>query len=213
MPLPTVEPMTTTAMNPVQSITLEVPDVASAKSFYDKAFNLDDRLRFTQSDSPTEGFRGAVISLVVAEPAVVDSFVEPALAAGATVIKPAKKSFWGYGAVLQAPDGTLWKIASSSKKNSGAPLRTVDDIVLLLGVSDVAVTKQFYIDAGLSVAKSYGRKYVEFDAAPGAVKLALYNRKFAAKDAGVAPEGSGSHRVIIDSGAGTFTDPDGFAWV
>ncbi len=42
--------------------------------------------------------------------------------------------------------------------------------------------------------------------------LALYGRKALAKDAGVAPDGSGSHRIAIGSGAGTFTDPDGFGW-
>src|SRR5690606_15256237 len=34
--------------------------------------------------------------------------------------------------------------------------------VLLLGVADVASGKRFYADRGLAVAKSYGRKYVEF---------------------------------------------------
>jgi hypothetical protein len=33
-----------------------------------------------------------------------------------------------------------------------------------------------------------------------------------AKDAGVSPDGSGSHRIVIGSEAGSFTDPDGFAW-
>jgi hypothetical protein len=33
-----------------------------------------------------------------------------------------------------------------------------------------------------------------------------------AKDAGVFPEGTGSHRIVIGSDAGLFTDPDGFAW-
>ena len=28
----------------------------------------------------------------------------------------------------------------------------------------------------------------------------------------VRPEGTGSHRLMIDSDAGPFTDPDGFAW-
>jgi len=44
------------------------------------------------------------------------------------------------------------------------------------------------------------------------VKLALYGRRAAAKDAGVSPDGTGSHRIIIGSDAGPFTDPDGFAW-
>ena len=33
-----------------------------------------------------------------------------------------------------------------------------------------------------------------------------------AKDAGVAQEGSGSHRLAIVGDAGPCTDPDGFAW-
>jgi hypothetical protein len=44
------------------------------------------------------------------------------------------------------------------------------------------------------------------------VKLALYGRRALAKDAGVAPDGTGSHRLMIGGDAGPFTDPDGFAW-
>ena len=62
------------------------------------------------------------------------------------------------------------------------------------------------------MAKSFGRKYVEFDMPSGPVKLALYGRRALAKDAGVAPDGTGSHRLVIGSDAGPFTDPDGFAW-
>ncbi|MET9327154.1 glyoxalase [Tsukamurella sp. NPDC003166] len=204
--------MTTTVSTPVRSLTLEVADPAAARAFYDTAFGLGERLRVAPAEGDSSGFRGCVVSLVVAEPAVVDSFVAPALAAGATEIKPARKSFWGYGGVFRAPDGTIWKVASSSKKNTGAPLRVVDDVVLLLGVDDVAATKAFYVEHGLTVAKSFGRKYVEFDAAPGAVKLALYGRRAAAKDAGVPAEGSGSHRLRVDGGLGALTDPDGFVW-
>jgi hypothetical protein len=64
----------------------------------------------------------------------------------------------------------------------------------------------------LAVAKSFGRKYVEFATGTGPVKLALYGRRALAKDAGVAPDGTGSHRLMISSAAGPFTDPDGFAW-
>ncbi len=62
------------------------------------------------------------------------------------------------------------------------------------------------------MAKSFGIKYVEFDTPASPVKLALYGRRAAAKDAGVSPDGTGSHRIIIGSDAGLFTDPDGFAW-
>jgi hypothetical protein len=95
---------------------------------------------------------------------------------------------------VQAPDGTIWKVASSAKKNSGPATREIDDFVLLLGAADVKATKQFYVAHGLSVAKSFGSKYVEFGAAGSPVKLALYSRRAAATDAGVSADGTGSHR-------------------
>jgi hypothetical protein len=44
------------------------------------------------------------------------------------------------------------------------------------------------------------------------VELALCGRRALAKDAGVPAEGTGSHRVVIGSDDGSFTDPDGFVW-
>jgi hypothetical protein len=76
----------------------------------------------------------------------------------------------------------------------------------------VRAGKRFYVDRGFEVAKSFGGKYVEFAAPSSPVKLALYGRRALAKDAGVAPDGTGSHRLLIGSDAGPFTDPDGFAW-
>ncbi len=64
----------------------------------------------------------------------------------------------------------------------------------------------------MAVDKSFGRKYVQFTSPPTGIKLALYGRRALAKDAGVAPEGSGSHRIAIGSTAGCFTDPDGLVW-
>jgi hypothetical protein len=84
--------------------------------------------------------------------------------------------------------------------------------VLLLGVRDVGATKKFYVEHGLKVAKSFGPKYVEFDTQPSPVGLGLYGHKALAKDAGVPPDGTGSHRIAINSDAGPFTDLDGFAW-
>ena len=112
-------------------------------------------------------------------------------------MKPVKKSFWGYGGVVQAPDGTIWKVATSAKKDTGPATRDVDEVVLLLGVEDVKATKQFYADRGFALGKSFGSKYAEFDTPGATVKLALYPRKAAAKDAGVDAEGSGSHRLVI----------------
>jgi predicted lactoylglutathione lyase len=199
-------------MTSIESVTLDVTDATTARDFYTAAFDLGPQLRLRASDAPTDGFRGFTLSLVVSQPATVDAFIGPALDAGATPLKPAAKSLWGYGGVVRAPDGTIWKVATSNKKNTGPATRQIDQIVLLLGVADVAASKQFYVGHGLPVAKSFGRKYVEFESASGPVKLALYGRRALAKDAGVPPDGTGSHRVMIGSDAGPFTDPDGFTW-
>ena len=196
----------------ITSVILEGPDPVAAGAFHRAAFGLGTQLRFRASQAPTTGFRGFTLSLVVAQPATVDALVGAALEAGATTIKPVKKGFWGYGGVVRAPDGTIWKIATSAKKDTGPATRQIDDIVLLLGVEDVAATKQFYVERGLTVARGFGSKYVEFAAPASHIKMALYKRRALAKDAGVPPEGSGSHRIAITSDAGPFTDPDGLAW-
>jgi catechol 2,3-dioxygenase-like lactoylglutathione lyase family enzyme len=199
-------------MTSIESVVLDVPDPSAAEAFYATAFGLGTRVGVRASEAPTTGFRGFTLSLVVSQPSTVDSFVASALDSGATVLKPVAKSFWGYGGVVQAPDGAIFKVATSAKKDSGPAVRDVERFVLLLGVQDVRATKRFYVDHGLAVAKSFGSKYVEFDTAGSPVGLALYGRRAAAKDAGISPEGSGSHRITIRSDAGPFTDPDGFAW-
>jgi uncharacterized glyoxalase superfamily protein PhnB len=198
-------------MAPIESVTLEVADPAAAAAFYTAAFGLSTTVRVRASEAPATGFRGFTLSLTVSQPSTVSGLIDAALDAGATSLKPGAKSFWGYGGVVQAPDGTIWKIATSEKKDTGPATRQIDQLVLLLGVADVAATKQFYAGRGLAVAKSFGRKYVEFDTGSSPVKLALYGRRALAKDAGVPPDGTGSHRLVIGSDAGTFTDPDGFA--
>jgi hypothetical protein len=199
-------------MTSIECVTLEVADPTAAERFYTAAFGLGTRVRLQASDAPTTGFRGFTLSLTVSQPATVSGLIGAALDAGATSVKPAAKSFWGYGGVVRAPDGTIWKIATSEKKDTGPATRQIDQIVLLLGVADVAASKGYYVDRGLAVAKSFGRKYVEFATAPGPVKLALYGRRALAKDAGVPPDGTGSHRLIIGGDTGPFTDLDGFGW-
>jgi predicted lactoylglutathione lyase len=198
-------------MTSIASVTLEVPDPAAAESFY-AAFGVGDHVDVRAAEDPTTGFRGFTVSLVVSQPNIVDAFIDTALDNGATSLKPAKKGFWGYGGVVQAPDGAIWKVATSSKKDTGPATRQFDELVLLLGVEDVKATKQFYVERGLAVGKSFGSKYVEFDTAGSPLKLALYGRRAAAKDAGVPPDGSGSHRIVVRGDLGTFTDPDGFVW-
>jgi predicted lactoylglutathione lyase len=204
--------ITNDTMTAIQFLTLEVSDPAAAEAFYGDAFGLGDVVGVRESRAATTGFRGFTLSLVVSQPSTVDSFISTALASGATVLKPVKKSFWGYGGVVQAPDGTIWKVATSEKKDTGPATRKVDNIALLLGVANVKATKQFYIERGLTVAKSFGSKYVEFDTAGSPVKLALYSRRAAAKDAGIDPDGTGSHRIAVSGNIGPFTDPDGFVW-
>jgi hypothetical protein len=198
-------------MNAIDSITLEVADTAAAERFYNAAFGLGDLLRVRASDAPTTGFRGFTLSLVVAQPSNVNGLIDAAVDAGATTLKAAEKSLWGYGGVVQAPDGTIWTVASSAKKDTGPVTRQVDEIVLLLGAEDVGASKRFYVDHGLAVGKSVG-SYVDFAMPSSSVGLNLYKRRALAKVAGVAPEGSGSHRLVINSGAESFIDPDGFAW-
>lgn len=199
-------------MTTITNVTVEATDPIAAESFYDKAFGLGPVLGVRASDAPTNGFRGVTLSIVAARPSTVDSYIDSAVEAGATALQPAKKSFWGYGGVVQAPDGTIWKIATSKKKDTGPATREVENLVILLGVADVKASKEFYVERGLSVAKSFAGKYVEFDTDGSKLKLALYTRRAAAKDVGVPPEGTGSHRLVIGTDAGSFTDPDGFPW-
>lgn len=199
-------------MTSLDSVILEVTDPASAERFYADAFGSPSQVRLRASEEPTAGFRGFTLSVTVSQPANVRALTDAALAAGATALKPAAKSFWGFGGVVQAPDGTIWKIATSAKKDSGPAVREIGDIVLLLGVADVRATRTFYTDRGLRVGKSFGSKYVEFATDDSPVKFALYGHRALAKDAGVPADGSGSHRLAIAGDSGAFTDPDGFAW-
>ncbi|WP_329274523.1 glyoxalase [Streptomyces sp. NBC_00691] len=202
----------TAARTTLASVTLEVADLEAARRFYG-AFGVDTYIRLRASTAPSTGFRGFTLALTVSGPATVDGFVSAAVEAGATVLKPATKSLWGYGGVVRAPDGTIWKIATSAKKDTGPATREIDEVVLLIGVESVKATKEFYVGRGLSVAKSFGGKYAEFTPADSSrVKLALYKRRALAKDLGVPADGTGSHRIVLGGAADAFTDEDGFAW-
>jgi hypothetical protein len=200
-------------MESIRSVTLEVADLAAAEQFYAAAFGDLAQLRLRAGEAPTSGFRGFTLSLLVAQPASVDGLFETALAAGAEQLKPAKKQLWGgYSGVLRAPDGTIWKVATDARKDTGPASRAVDEVALILGVADMAAAKRLYVERGLAVARSFGSRYAEFEAPGGSIKLGLYKRKGLAKDAGVPADGSGSHRLVIGPDSGSFTDPDGFTW-
>ena len=199
-------------MTTIDFVTVGVSDTAAAEQFYRDAFGLGDRVRVQAADEPTSGFRRFTLSLVVAQPSTVDGFLRSALEAGASSLKPGAKSLWGYGGAVQAPDGAVWTIASSSKKDTGPATRQVDEFVLQLGVEDVTESKQWYVDHGVAVHKAYGRKYVQLGDQSSPITLALYQRRALAKVAGVDADGTGSHRLLISGSAAPLTDPDGFVW-
>ena len=198
-------------MGRIDSIHLCADDPAATEQLIAGAFGLSEVIKVRESSEPTDGFRGFAVSLVSAQPGTVDALFDAAVRAGAEATKRPAKSLWGYGAAVRSPDGTMWTLASSAKKQTGPVTTTVEDVVLLLGVADVKASKQFYLDRGLSVAKSFGGKYAELETGER-VKLALSPRKVAAKNAGVPLEGSGSHRLVICGDVGAFSDPDGYPW-
>ncbi|MEU4427376.1 glyoxalase [Actinoplanes sp. NPDC024001] len=199
-------------MTSIDHITLEVADPTAAKVFYTDVLGLGAWVRVRAGEEPTSGFRGFTLSLIVSQPADVRALVDAAVAAGATTLKPAEKSLFGYGGSVRAPDGTIVTVASQSKKDTGPATRQIDDVVIQLGVADVAAAKRFYVASGFTVGRSFGSKYVEFAAAAGTVKLSLLKRKALAKAAGVGEDGTGSHRVVFGGAAAPMTDPDGFVW-
>jgi catechol 2,3-dioxygenase-like lactoylglutathione lyase family enzyme len=76
-----------------------------------------------------------------------------------------------------------------------------------LEVADPTAAEQFYSAAfGLG---SGGQVRVRASNAP---TTGFRGRRALAKDAGVSPAGTGSHRLVIGSDACSFADPDGFVW-
>ncbi|GAA1487450.1 glyoxalase [Brachybacterium sacelli] len=197
-------------MTTITQLLLESEDPETAARFYAEALGLGDRISTRGTDEPSTGFRGATVSLIVPDPVVVDGFLDAGTAAGARAVKPATRNLFGYGGTLQAPDGTVVTVATSSKRPHGATPGTIDELVLQLGVTAVAESRDFYVARGTEVAQSYGRKYTSF--ATGDISLALLKRKGLAKAAGVDAEGSGSRRLAIVGDLGELTDPDGFRW-
>lgn len=198
-------------MTTLAPVLLEAADPSVTEAFT-AALGVSDAVGARFADAPTSGFRGFTLSLVVSGPGTVDALLDAALAAGGTALKPAARSFWGYGGVVRAPDGSIWKVATSAKKDSGPASRTVDSVVLLLGVADVRASKRFYVERGLAVDKGFGSKFVQFATPSSPVGLGLYGRRALAKDAGVPADGTGSHRLVVGGDTGSFTDPDGFVW-
>ncbi|WP_070988897.1 VOC family protein [Halofilum ochraceum] len=58
------------------------------------------------------GFAGFTLAHYVDSEAAVDELLERAVSVGATLIKPARKVFWGgYSGYFADPDGYLWEVA------------------------------------------------------------------------------------------------------
>jgi uncharacterized protein len=117
-------------------ITLGVADVARARKFYEalgfKAGRASqDSVTFLDAggvvlalfgraslaedasvaDEPT-GFAGIALAHNARSEADVDKAIAEAIAAGAKLIKPAAKTFWGgYSGYFADPDGHLWEVA------------------------------------------------------------------------------------------------------
>lgn len=120
----------------ISMITLGVADVGKAAAFY------RDGLGFPQMESePTvafftlngswlglygwdalakdatvaangSGFRGVTIAHNVGSEDEVDQVLADAVKAGATLVKPGQKVFWGgYSGYFADPDGHLWEVA------------------------------------------------------------------------------------------------------
>lgn len=58
------------------------------------------------------GFRGFTLAHNVASPEEVDRVLDEAVSAGARLVKPGQKVFWGgYSGYFADPDGFLWEVA------------------------------------------------------------------------------------------------------
>lgn len=75
------------------------------------------------------------------------------------------------------------------------PTMSVQVSAIMLGVEDLARSRQFYKDGlGCALDQDYPH-FVKFNLGEGSSSLALYQREAAALDAGVSAEGSGFRGV------------------
>jgi len=116
----------------ISLITLGVADVARAKAFYEQlgwqGQEIEETVFFQAgglalvlwgrdklaADAGVEGLGACAMTLAqnVRSRAEVDEVIATAAAAGATVTKPARETFYGgYAGYFADPDGHLWEIA------------------------------------------------------------------------------------------------------
>ncbi len=204
-------------------LTLAVPTIDDARSFYSSAFSLPDTsldlhgagdlaLEAAVTSGAVTDFQGLVISYIVDQPSEVESLLAAAAAAGGEVLKPAKKGFFGgFTAVFRAPDGAIWKLATDKKKDSGpaAVPPKPTETVCILGVDDPKASKSFYTALGMTVDRDYGKKFIDFTFDAGASRLGLLRRSELAKDAGVSDADSGGGTSVLVSRQLSREDVDG----
>jgi uncharacterized protein len=123
----------------VSLITLGVADLGRSRAFYealgwrtgaepgddvvffqagDMIVALWDRERLAEDSAAADGggWGGITLALNLASPAEVDTVIEEARAAGATVGREPAETFWGgYSAIFLDPDGHPWEIAHNPR--------------------------------------------------------------------------------------------------
>lgn len=122
----------------ISMITLGVRDLAAATAFYEQGLGLprrpmpddspvaffelngtwlglfghDDLARDAGVPADGNGFRGVALAHNLDSPAEVDTLLQQAVAAGATLMKAAHATDWGgYSGYFADPDGFYWEVA------------------------------------------------------------------------------------------------------
>ncbi|MGA2469694.1 MAG: VOC family protein [Solirubrobacteraceae bacterium] len=119
----------------VSLITLGVSDLGRARAFYERLgwrteaepgaeivflqaggliAALWDRAELAADSGVSDGggWGGVTLAHSVASPEQVDAVLADAVAAGATITRPATKAFWGgYSGIFVDPDGHPWEVA------------------------------------------------------------------------------------------------------
>lgn len=140
-------------------VTLGVADVARARAFYERlgfkasaasnanvtffeaggvVLGLFGRSALASDAGVADsapGFSGVSLAHNVASEAAADAVLAEAVAAGARLVKPAQKVFWGgYSGYFADPDGHLWEVAY----NPFAPLDAAGHMTLPPPEADTA---------------------------------------------------------------------------
>lgn len=223
----------------LDSIVLGAQDPQGVNTFYASALApAAGRIRTDSSEDKPSGFPGYTVSYIVEQPTEVQTVLDAAARDGAKILKPGKKMLFGaFSGVFQAPDGSVWKVAAPTKKDTGpaAEEPSPTEIAALLGVESPKVSKAFYEALGMTTDRDYGNKYIDFAPVDGSCRLGLMTRKALAKDAGLTEGNAGPANVVLEhritsreeadsllgkaSSAGAtvmsadrFTDLDGYVW-